>query len=60
MTNKLKTYIMSRPSLNKSGLAKEIGVSPQFLNDVLKGTKRMSEAFEEKLKTVLERYGYQE
>ena len=58
--NKLISYIESRPSLNKSGLAKEIGVSPQFLNDVLKGTKPMSAAFEEKLKTVLELYGYQE
>lgn len=47
-----------RPGINKAGICREVGVSQQHLNDVIKGREPLTTKFLNKLSHVAERYGF--
>ena len=56
----LQAFLDSRPSLSKEGLAREVGITSQYINMILRGDRRLTEGTINKLKPVLKRYGYSE
>lgn len=48
-----------QPGINKSGVCKEAGINIRFLNMMLKGDQRMTEATKEKLFPVMQKYGFE-
>lgn len=54
----LKTFFDERPSLSKSGFCRECGITPQLMNAILRGDRKLTESVKGKLKPLLNKYGF--
>lgn len=55
----IQQFFEQRPALSKRALAKEIGISRQYLDYILNEDRPLTEATRAKMKPVLEKYGYE-
>lgn len=53
----IKTFF-NRPGINKAGFCKEVPISPQYLNRVLRGKQPLTESFLKKIIPFMEDYGF--
>lgn len=57
-TQEIEKFLESRPAINKSAFCREVGVSPQYLNAILREDKPMTEGVSEKIGPVMRNYGW--
>lgn len=55
----IRAFLTERPLLTNRGVSKEAGLSDAYLGKVLTGHLRLTDNAIEKLKPILEKYGYQ-
>ena len=48
----------NRPGINKAGFCKEVSITPQYLNRVLKGKQPLTKSFVKKILPLMENYGF--
>lgn len=54
----IEQFLESRPSLSKAGLCREVGITPQYLNAILRDARPMTEDVSDKLLPVMQKYGW--
>ena len=55
----LQQFFEERPSISKQGFADEVGISRQYLNFILNGERRFTNAAKKKMRPILFKYGCQ-
>lgn len=56
----VQQFFENRPSLSKRSIAKEVGISRQYLNYILNEQRPLTDGTIKKLEPILAKYGFQE
>lgn len=59
MTKKnIEQFLESRPAISKSAFCREVGITPQYLNAILRGDRPVTDDVIENLTPVMKKYGW--
>jgi len=53
----IKQFLKDKPAVSKRGLCREAGITPQYLNMILRDERPLTENVINKIKPVLHKYG---
>lgn len=54
----IEQFLESRPAISKVAFCREVGVTPQYLNMILRGERPTTEEVSEKIIRVMKKYGW--
>lgn len=54
----IQQFLEARPSISKEGLCSEARITSQYLNMILRGDRRLTDATAKKLEPVMTKYGW--